>query len=242
VSTERVLASGFHERLHTWWPGLEEVSSPGVVQAFGPALITPPDASTDEPWWTLRDREEELVAIARRLKADKRTGDAVPLARTAVVFKRPLPYLYLAAEVFRAAGIPYQSSDALPLAAEPTAAAIDLVLETVAADFSRGTLVALLRSPHFTFGDGDADVTRESVSALDRALSQARYLGDLVRSRRCTRHLPRRASSRRWPRPSPRRRRSRGCWRSGRRIRVPSPMTTHTLLASDARGRRWSTC
>ena len=181
VSTERVLASGFHERLHTWWPGLEEVSSPGVVQAFGPALITPPDASTDEPWWTLRDREEELVAIARRLKADKRTGDAVPLARTAVVFKRPLPYLYLAAEVFRAAGIPYQSSDALPLAAEPTAAAIDLVLETVAADFSRGTLVALLRSPHFTFGDGDADVTRESVSALDRALSQARYLGDLDR-------------------------------------------------------------
>src|SRR5207247_1801702 len=183
VSTERVLASGFHERLHTWWPGLEEVSSPGVVQAFRPALIAPPDASTDEPWWTLRDREEELVAIARRLKADKRTGDAVPLARTAVVFKRPLPYLYLAAEVFRAAGIPYQSSDALPLAAEPTAAAIDLVPDTVAADFSR-----------------------------------------------------------RWPRPSPRRRRSRGCWRSGRRIRVPSPMTTHTLLASDARGRRWSTC
>ena len=26
VSTERVLASGFHERLHTWWPGLDEVS------------------------------------------------------------------------------------------------------------------------------------------------------------------------------------------------------------------------
>ena len=26
VSTERVLASGFHERLHNWWPGLDEVS------------------------------------------------------------------------------------------------------------------------------------------------------------------------------------------------------------------------
>ena len=24
VSTERVLASGFHERLHNWWPGLEK--------------------------------------------------------------------------------------------------------------------------------------------------------------------------------------------------------------------------
>ena len=26
VATERVLASGFHERLHNWWPGLDEVS------------------------------------------------------------------------------------------------------------------------------------------------------------------------------------------------------------------------
>jgi RecB family exonuclease len=194
ASTERVLASGFHERLHTWWPGLEE-TTPHVAQAFPPplanceselrrgrpALITPSNASPDQPWWTVRDREEELVAIARQLKADRRAGDAVPLARTAVVFKHPLPYLYLAAEVFGAAGIPYQSSDALPLAAEPTATVIDLVLETVAANFSRGTLVALLRSPHFTFGEGDAEVTRESVGAFDRALSQARYLGELER-------------------------------------------------------------
>jgi ATP-dependent helicase/nuclease subunit B len=211
VSTERVLASGFHERLHTWWPGLDEVSpgaelAPASAEATAtlseapearrrpppgrprsaptsrkPVLITPPNASPDEPWWTLRDREEELVAIARQLKSDTRTGDAVPLTRTVVVFKRPLPYLYLAAEVFHAAGIPYQSSDALPLAAEPTAAAMDLVLETIAAGFTRGTLVALLRSPHFRFGDGDTEVTRESKSALDRALSQARYLGDLER-------------------------------------------------------------
>ncbi len=99
----------------------------------------------------MRDREEELVMVARRLEADRRNGDAVPLDRTAVVFKHPLPYLYLAAEVFGAAGILYQASDALPLAAEPTAAAIDLVLDAVASNFTRSTLVALLRSPHLPF-------------------------------------------------------------------------------------------
>ena len=225
VATERVLASGFHERLHNWWPGLDEVNAeelatdvaadgaPGSRPAFTPArpaLITPPNASPDEPWWTLRDREEELVAIARQLKADRRTGDAVPLDRTAIVYKHPLPYLYAAAEIFRSAGIPYQMSDALPLAAEPTSAALDLILDAVSSRFSRGSLIALLRSPHFLFRSGGADtrvhphesagvagsgihgvgtdpgvgpteITRESVSALDRTLSAARYLGELER-------------------------------------------------------------
>lgn len=194
VSTEAVLRSGFHERLHTWWPGLEE-ATPGdltradVARGFQPsgrgperpALQIPPGGSPDESWWTHRDREEELVAVVRQLKADERRGDAVPLARTAVVFKHPLPYLYLAAEVFGAAGVPYQASDALPLAAEPTAAALDLVFDAVAANFTRDTLVALLRSPHFAFQHDGADITRETVSALDHALSDARYLGDLDR-------------------------------------------------------------
>ena len=196
VATERVLASGFHERLHNWWPGLAETDlaglepcaasgvSPEVAQPFRaarPVLITPPDATPDEPWWTLRDREEELVAIARQLKADRRNGDHVALDRTAIVYKNPLPYLYAAAEIFRAAGVPYQMSDALPLAAEPTSAALDLILGAVSSRFSRATLTALLRSPHLLFtGEGGA-VTRESVSALDRALSAARYLGELER-------------------------------------------------------------
>jgi len=151
--------------------------------------------------------EEELVAIARQLKADRRGNHATPLARTAVVFKRPLPYLYAAAEIFRAAGIPYQASDALPLAAEPTAAALDLLLEAVAVNFTRGSLVALLRSPHFVFRHGDVELTRESVSALDRRLSQARYLGDVERWKRwpmpparlrCARRSRSRASLGRW--------------------------------------------
>jgi ATP-dependent helicase/nuclease subunit B len=162
VSTERVLASGFHERLHSWWPGLEEVGAEQVVvQAFRPAtpvLVAPPGASPDESWWTLRDREEELIAVARQLKADRRIGDAVPLDRVAIVYKHPLPYLYAAVEIFGGAGIPYQMSDALPLAAEPTSAALDLVLDAVSSRFSRSALIALLRSPHFVFRGADTQV------------------------------------------------------------------------------------
>jgi RecB family exonuclease len=180
VSTEAVLRSGFHERLHTWWPGLEESVAPPALP-IKPALQVPPGAAPDESWWTHRDREEELVAVVRQLKADERRGDAATRARTAVVFKHPLPYLYLAAEVFGAAGVPFQASHALPLAAEPTAAALDLALEAVAANFTRDTIVALLRSPHFAFQHDGADITRETTSVLDRALSDARYLGDLDR-------------------------------------------------------------
>jgi RecB family exonuclease len=186
VCTEAVLRSGFHERLHTWWPGLEEVTGVDggadstAVPDCQPLLVTPP-GSEEELWWTVRDREEELVAIARRIKADEASGEAIPLSRTAVVFKAPLPYLYLAAEVFGASRIPYEAFDALPLAAEPTAAALDLVLDAVAANFTRSTLIALLRSPHFVFTVDGAAVTRESTSVLDRTLSHARYLGDPVR-------------------------------------------------------------
>jgi ATP-dependent helicase/nuclease subunit B len=180
VATERILGSGFHERLHNWWPGLEE-TTPETAPAVRPVLMTPPAAAADEPWWTHRDREEELVAIARQLKADRRSGDDVPLDRVAVVFKRPLPYLYLAAEVFGAAGIPYRTSDAMPLAAEPTAAAVDLLLDVVSANFTRATLVALLRSPHLLFTHDGVELTRHSIAALDRGLSQSRYLGDVER-------------------------------------------------------------
>ena len=179
VSTERLLASGFHERLHGWWPGLEERDA--AAAPVRPVLLTPAGGNPDEPWWTHRDREEELVAIARYLKAGRRDGSAAPLGRTAVVYKHPLPYMYPAGEVFGAAGIPYEAFDALPLAAEPTAAALDLVLDAASSNFTRGTIVALLRSPHFVFRCEDAEIARESVAALDRALSQARYLGGVDR-------------------------------------------------------------
>jgi RecB family exonuclease len=118
------------------------------------------------------------VAVARRVHAARRTADATALDRIAVVFKRPLPYLYLAPAIFGDAGLPYQTSAALPLAAEPTAAALDLVLDAAESKFTRSTLVALLRSPHFVYVDGDSTITLEAISAFDRALSAARYLGE----------------------------------------------------------------
>ena len=172
VATEGILGSGFHQRIHDWLPGIEEVSF-DARPASRPRLAVPDDG-TGRQWFTARDREEELVGIARRLTATGATK------RAAVVYKRPLPYLYVAREVFGSARIPYYTSDTLPLAAEPFAAALDLVLELVASSFTRTAIVSLLRSPHFTFGHA-ATIGRDAVSALDRALSDARYLGNLER-------------------------------------------------------------
>jgi RecB family exonuclease len=124
--------------------------------------------------------------VARRVKAARRqaaaTGPgAFELDRVAVVYKRPLPYLYLAREVFGGAGIPYQTTDTLPLAAEPFAAALDLIFEFVASSFTRNAIVSLLRSPHLRFEDGKEPLGREAIAALDAALSEARYLGGLDR-------------------------------------------------------------
>jgi len=72
-------------------------------------------------------------------------GDEPPrLERTGIVFQRPLPYLYLARQVLGSANVRYQASDALPLAAEPFAAALDLVFAVAAEDASRAALIALL--------------------------------------------------------------------------------------------------
>ena len=180
VCTESLLGSGFHERLHNWWPGLEEANGPDIAVSLPPirpVLLTPAAGDPDQPWFTLRDREEELLSIVGQVQADR----SAALDRQAVVYKRPLPYLYLASETFGAAAIPYQTSDALPLAVEPTAAAVDLLLDLVETSFSRDSIVALLRSPHYRFESRTGTLTREQVSALDRGLSDARYLGELPR-------------------------------------------------------------
>jgi RecB family exonuclease len=172
VCTSGVLASGFHQRLHDWWPGIEEVDGSEVAGSsprVRPLLLAPQGAASDRPWFTFRDREEELVAVAGRATTN-----------TAVVFKHPLPYLYLAPAVFSRGGIPFQTSHALPLAAEPVASAVDLALELVETDFARGAIVALLRSPHFE-SSSRPEVPREAVSSLDGILSERRYLGDLSR-------------------------------------------------------------
>src|SRR6185503_4760737 len=117
----------------------------------------------------------------RTLQRDERTR--VPLGRIGVVFDRPLPYVYLAREVFGQGGVPFDARDALPLGAEPFAAAVDLVLACAAATFSRPALVALLVSPHFRFAppDGEGPVDRLDVAALDAALDNGDHRGDADR-------------------------------------------------------------
>jgi len=178
VSTEALLASGMEERMHEWLPGIEmtDARALGVEpRSLCPVLMTPAE---DALAFRCRDREEELITTARRIAASRRHSGTTPLDRIAVVFRRPLPYLYVARHVFRSAGMAYQTSDALPLAAEPAAAALDLVFEAVSSRFTRAALVALMRSPHFTFGDGERPIEPVEVSALDRYLSESRYLGD----------------------------------------------------------------
>ena len=142
-----------------------------------------------------------------------------------MVYKRPLPYLYVAREVFGSAGIRYDTSDALPLAAEPFAAAVDLVLDLVASSFTRTAIVSLLQSPHFRLG-GDTPLAREAVSALDRALSEARYLGDLDRLSQLAGEWRSTGSQaprcRRWPPRSPL---PSGCRHCARRRRRPNRLS-----------------
>ena len=187
IATEGLLAAGYIERLHAAFPDIEEERFAGQSQT-PPTLIVPAShaaAPRGEVSFNYRDREEELAGVARRLKRDRRDGIAAPLHRTAIVVRRPLPYLYLARDVFADAGIPFEALDTLPLAAEPYAAAVDLALDTVASDFTRTSLLALLRSPHFNLFREEPDQTTEAelqaIAACDYALAEARYLGGLDR-------------------------------------------------------------
>lgn len=166
VVTETMLAGAFHERIHQLLPGIDEVRPNTGDTRPHPVLVVPPGGSLTH---TTRDREEEVAAFARWVRSEPRA-----LSRTALVVRRPLPYVYLAREVLRSAGVPSQMFDALPLAAEPFAGALDVVIACVASNFARRPSIALLRSPHFRFGADDIEI-----AALDRALSDAGYLGGL---------------------------------------------------------------
>jgi RecB family exonuclease len=173
VATENVLASGLHQRIHDVLPGIEEERS--GAPAPMPVLAAPEPTDGDPTLWIVcRDREEELAEAARAIKLD----DPRILERTAIVFQRPLPYLYLARQVFPDAQIPSQALDALPLAAEPFAAALDLVLSFLSTEATRGSLVELLASPHWSFGsDGSARVSASDVRAADALLRELKYVG-----------------------------------------------------------------
>jgi RecB family exonuclease len=178
IVTDTVLAGALHERMHAVLPGVEEVR---IEEPPAPApTVVVPAAGTIA--YTARDREEEVALFARRVKQEARAGGG-RLDRVALVVQQPLPYVYLARDVLRSAGIPSQLFDALPLAAEPFSAAIDLVFSVVGSSFGRAPVIALLQSPHFTFSAShvidERRVSRRDLAALDRALAEAGYLGEL---------------------------------------------------------------
>ncbi len=198
VVTDTVLAGSLHERMHAILPGVVEVRYGDGDESPAPTLLIPArlkpgptsvaeattsvvDATTTfrstALVHTTRDREEEVAFLARRVKHEARSR-GVALDRIALVVQQPLPYMYVARDVLRSAGIPCQLFDALPLAAEPFSAALDLVFSAVSSNFARLPAIALLRSPHFRFG-GHGGLPIRDVASLDRALAEAGYLGEL---------------------------------------------------------------
>lgn len=179
VATDATVAGAFHERIRERLPGIEEARVEADGSVPPPVLRVPPG---DGLTHVARDREEEIAAFARWVRQEIRSADGSAISaldRMALVVHRPLPYVYLAREVLRSAGIPSQMFDALPLASEPYAAALDLVMDFVRGHGGRRSAVALLRSPHFRFGTAKAPVGIRDVNALDRALSDAGYLGEV---------------------------------------------------------------
>ena len=76
VCSEAALAAGFLERLHAALPELEDVRAPHVPRPPRPSscrLVAATGGATPIAF-TYRDREEELAAVARRLKAEQRAG------------------------------------------------------------------------------------------------------------------------------------------------------------------------
>ena len=176
VVTDATLAGGYHERIHQWLPGIEEVRAEAARSGL-PLLdlceVVPANSVVT------RDREEEVTEFARWVRNEVAAGGDI-LDRTALVVRQRLPYVYLAREVFRGTGIPHQMFDALPLAAEPYAAVVDVLFSCISANFARVPGIALLRAPHLQFKTAeDRPLRPAEVAALDRALSEAGYLGGL---------------------------------------------------------------
>lgn len=176
VVTESAHDEGLRARLEEQLPGIEEHRLDGAdVPAKPPALVVPEGA--DAPCLVSRDREEEMRDVARAIRRRVERSASRTLAPTAIVFRRPLPYLYVAPPVLDEARIPFEALDALPLAAEPRAALVDLVLTVARTGGTRESIAALLRSPHLVFTVDGAPVTPGEAAALDGVLRERRAAG-----------------------------------------------------------------
>ena len=175
VLTDEVHDAGFRERLEHELPGIEDARHEG--EPSGAVLVRPAGGEAEERCFVARDREEELRDVARAVRGRARQA-AGALDSTAIVFYRPLPYLYLARQVLADARVPYEAFDALPLAAEPYAALLDLVLAVARTGGTREAAVGLLRSGLMSFSVDGVDISLQDVAALDAAITERRATGE----------------------------------------------------------------
>jgi RecB family exonuclease len=182
VVTDAVHDAGFRARLETELPGVEEVRREAV--ATQPILVRPAEKAgkdrddAEAICFVSRDREEELRDVARTIRARAAETGGVLRDRTAIVFHRPLPYLYLAQQVLTDARVPYQAFDALPLAAEPYASLLDIVMTVARTGGTRESSVELLRSRLLRLMVDERAITAQEASALDLVLTERRATGD----------------------------------------------------------------
>jgi RecB family exonuclease len=178
VATETVLATGYLPRMLEQLPEIDVQVFPSGEPA-ATTLVAPSDE--ERLYFVSRDREQELADFARRHRTRTNARAA------AFVYQRPLPYLTLARQVFDAQGLAWQAIDAQPLAAEPWAAALDLVLTFATTEYARGPSLALLRAPQFRIAAAlaadsgssseSAGLPRQDLAACDRELRDAGYFG-----------------------------------------------------------------
>jgi RecB family exonuclease len=176
VMTDETHDAGFRERLERELPGIEETRREGASQDT--RLVRPAGDDPDACVFVSRDREEELRQVARAIRARAVATSHQLAAPLAVVFHRPLPYLYLAQQVLTDARIPYQAFDAQPLAAEPYAALLDVVLAVARTGGTRESVVALLRSMMLRLEENGEPVTAIDVAMLDAVLSERRVTAE----------------------------------------------------------------
>jgi RecB family exonuclease len=172
VATEAQLEAGYLPRLLETLPDIDVVAL-APEERPAPVLLRP--AGGELPVYVSRDREEELAAFAGRVRAQSLPSAAD--GAVALVYQRPLPYLYLARQTFPGFGLSWQAVDALPLAAEPWAAALDLVLSFVTTGWSRASGMALLAAPQFALGPDRRRVQPEEIAACDAGLLEAFHAG-----------------------------------------------------------------
>ncbi len=184
IVTEATLAGAWHERIHDLLPGIEEVrvgDHADVATVLGaPAQMSDGGrgrVGLSARIWESRDREDEVSRFTGWVRGLHHENPALDLERIALVVQQPLPYVYLAREVLRSANVESQTFETVPLAAEPYAAALDLVFSAVNTNFSRTSVVALLGSPHFEFVADGRVVSAANLSAADQVLSEQGYLG-----------------------------------------------------------------